>query len=70
MNMFFGCNRRYVPTSLAGGAFTAYLVRVNKDNSMTGNNVVDSKIIDPIARVVIKPFKTNQNSQDIHALSY
>ena len=66
MNMFFGCNRRYVPTSLAGGAFTAYLVRVNKDNSMTGNSVVDSKIIDPIARVVIKPFKTNQNSQDIY----
>ena len=64
MNIFFGCNRRYVPTSLAAGAFTAYLVRVNKDNTLTGNSLVDSKIIDPIARTVIKPFKLTTGESD------
>jgi hypothetical protein len=65
MNIFFGCNRRYVPTGLASGAFTAYLVKVNKNNDMSGSDVVDSKIINPIARVVIKPFK-KENSNDIY----
>lgn len=66
MNIFFGCNRHYVPTSLSNGAFTAFLVKVNKDNAMTGNDLVDSKIIDPIARVVVKPFKRDQNSNEIY----
>ena len=65
MNIFFGCNRHYIPTSLSSGAFTAYLVKINKDNSMTGNDLIDSKIIDPIARVVIKPFKKN-NTDEIY----
>lgn len=65
MNIFFGCNRRYVPTALASGAFTAYLVKVNKNNDMSGADVVDSKIINPIARVVVKPFK-KENSNDIY----
>jgi hypothetical protein len=65
MNIFFGCNRRYVPTALASGAFTAYMVKVNKNNDMTGSDIVDSKIIDPIARVVVKPFK-REDSDDIY----
>lgn len=65
MNIFFGCNRRYVPTALASGAFTAYMIKVNKNNDMTGNDVVDSKIIDPIARVVVKPFR-REDSNDIY----
>lgn len=66
MNIFFGCNRHYIPTSLSNGAFTAFLVKVNKDNAMTGSDLVDSKIIDPIARVVVKPFKKNKTSNEIY----
>ena len=63
MNIFFGCNRHYMPTSLAGGAFTAYLVKVNKGNDMSGHDIIDSKIIDPIGRVVIKPFKKDDGDE-------
>ena len=59
MNVFYGSNRKFIPTSLMDGSFTAWLVKVNKDKD--GNNIVDSKIIDPLARVIIKPFRSKDN---------
>lgn len=60
MNLFYGANRKFIPTSIMDGAFTAWLVKVNKNNK--GEDIVDSKIIDPIARVVMKPFRDNDNN--------
>lgn len=60
MNVFYGLNRKFLVTSLFDGSFIAFLVKVNKDNH--GRDVVDSKIIDPVARCVIKPYR-NANGE-------
>jgi hypothetical protein len=60
MNLFYGANRKFIPTSIMDGAFTAWLVKVNKNKK--GEDVIDSKIIDPIARVMMKPFRDKDNN--------
>jgi len=57
MNVFYGLNRKFLPTALMSGSFTVWLVKVNKDKD--GNDIIDSKIVDPLARIVVKPFKNN-----------
>ena len=60
MNLFYGANRKFIPTSIMDGAFTAWLVKVNKNKK--GEDIIDSKIIDPIARVTMKPFRDEDNN--------
>jgi hypothetical protein len=55
MNIFDGINKKFIPTSLMAGAFAVFLVKVNKDKH--GNDIIDSKIIDPVARILIKPLR-------------
>jgi hypothetical protein len=55
MNIFDGINKKFIPTSLMAGAFAVFLVKVNKDKD--GNDIIDSKIIDPVARILIKPLR-------------
>ena len=57
MNVFYGLNRKFLPTALMSGSFTVWLVKVNKDKD--GNDIIDSKIVDPLARIVVKPFRNN-----------
>jgi len=57
MNVFYGLNRKFLVTSLFDGSFIAFLVKVNKDKD--GNDLLDSKIIDPVARCVIKPYRSS-----------
>ena len=57
MNVFYGLNRKFLPTALMSGSFTVWLVKVNKDKD--GNDIIDSKIVDPLARIVVKPFKNS-----------
>ena len=60
MNVFYGLNRKFLPTALMSGSFTTWLVKVNKDKD--GNDIIDSKIVDPLARIVIKPFKNDNGN--------
>ena len=60
MNLFYGANRKFIPTSIMDGAFIVWLVKVNKNKK--GENIIDSKIIDPIARVIMKPFRDAKNN--------
>lgn len=60
MNLFYGANRKFIPTSIMDGSFIVWLVKVNKNNK--GESIVDSKIIDPIARVIMKPFRDKENN--------
>ena len=55
MNIFDGINKKFIPTSIMAGAFAVFLVKVNKDKH--GDDIIDSKIIDPLARILIKPLR-------------